>query len=177
MAREHFNVLYKEKYSYGASYGVKTYKFLCTLVIVMWYISLKFQDRNFFLNLWKLTHELCVQRNRGLSKNGFNIEISIKTLGYSVKFNVRKKKKKKDENQWALEYFCRGWTWKKNWRTAMADSQKSASIEKMCLMKRDFLWSWRYDWERCFRKVKGVSRSYILTVSYTHLTLPTNREV
>jgi len=33
-------------------------------------------------------------------------------------------------------FFCRGWTWKKLWRTAMADSPKSASIEKMCQMKR-----------------------------------------
>jgi len=36
-----------------------------------------------------------VQRNKGLSKNRFKIEISIKILGYSVKFNVRKKKDKK----------------------------------------------------------------------------------
>jgi len=42
-----------------------------------------------------------VQRNKGLSKNRFEIEISIKILGYYVEFVVRKKEK--DKNQWALE--------------------------------------------------------------------------
>jgi len=36
-----------------------------------------------------------VQRNKGLSKYRFEIEISIKILGFYVKFNVRKKEKKK----------------------------------------------------------------------------------
>ena len=42
-------------------------------------------------------HEWCVRRNKGLSKNRFKIDISIKVLGHSVKLNVRKKK------QWASE--------------------------------------------------------------------------
>ena len=73
-----------------------------------------------------------MQRNKGLSKNRFKIEISIKILGWSVKFNVRKKK---DKKQWALEKyysFAAVGLGKKIWRTAMADSPNSASIEKMC---------------------------------------------
>jgi len=46
-------------------------------------------------------HEWCVQWNKGISKNRFKTEISIKILGYSVKFNMRKKRKTK--NQCALE--------------------------------------------------------------------------
>jgi len=68
--------------------------------MLLWYISLEFQDTNYFLNHWKLTHEWCVQRDQCLSNNRFKIEISIKILGNSVKFDVRKKKTK---NQWALE--------------------------------------------------------------------------
>jgi len=62
------------------------------------------------------------------------METSIKILGFSVKFNVREKKKKDKKSMGLREvlFFCRGWTWKKLWRTAMADSPKSASIEKMC---------------------------------------------
>jgi len=36
-----------------------------------------------------------MQRNKGQSKNRFKIEISLKILGYSVKFKVRKKKDEK----------------------------------------------------------------------------------
>jgi len=69
-----------------------TNSFIRLWEIIMSYISLKLQDENYFLKLWKLTHKWCVLRNKGLSKNRFKIEISIKTFGYSVKFDVRKKK-------------------------------------------------------------------------------------
>jgi len=60
--------------------------------ILMCHISLKFQDEIFFLKLRKLTHEWCVQRNKALGKNRFKSKISIKIFGYSVKFDVRKKR-------------------------------------------------------------------------------------
>jgi len=53
-----------------------------------------------------------VQRNKGISKNRFKIEISIKILSYWVKFNVRKKKYKKSMSLREMLIFCRGWTWK-----------------------------------------------------------------
>ena len=61
----------------------------------MWHISLKFQDKNYFLKLWKVTHEWCVQWNKGLRKNRCKIEISIKTFGYFVKFDFRNKIRKR----------------------------------------------------------------------------------
>jgi len=83
----------------GLRIGLKeTSSFVRLWGILMCYISLKFQFKNYFLNLWKLTHEWCVQRNKGISKNRFKIEISIKILGYSVKFNVPKKKERQKIN-------------------------------------------------------------------------------
>jgi len=65
-----------------------------------------------------------VQRNTGLSKNRFKIEITIETFGYSVKFNVRKKKKNKSMGYPFLGVILlRSWTWKKFCHTAMADSE------------------------------------------------------
>jgi len=56
----------------------------------MCHISLNFQHKNNFLKLWKLTHEWCVQWNKGLNKHQYK----IKTFGIAVKL-VRKKKEKK----------------------------------------------------------------------------------
>jgi len=58
-------------------------------------------------------HEWCVQRNKGIRKNRFKIEISIKILGYSVKLNVREKRKKKKTDKKSMGrremlFFCRG---------------------------------------------------------------------
>jgi len=54
-----------------------------------------------------------------------------------------KKKEKKTMGLIVREmlFSCCGCTWKKFWCTAMADSPKSAFIEKMCQLKNDFLWS------------------------------------
>jgi len=60
--------------------------------------------------------------NRSPSKHRFKIEIFIKTFGYSVKFDVRKKEKKKIMAFTEMLFFCRGWTEKKFSNTAMADS-------------------------------------------------------
>jgi len=49
------------------------------------------------------------------------IEISIKKIGYFVKFDVRKKIKK-SMGFTDMLFFCRGWTFQKFWHTAMADS-------------------------------------------------------
>jgi len=58
----------------------------------MSYISLKLQDKNNVLKLIKkLTHEWCMQQQG--PKQECKIEISIKTFGYSVKFDVLKKKR------------------------------------------------------------------------------------
>jgi len=65
-------------------------------------ILLNFQHKNYFLNLWKLKHEWCVQLNKGLSKHRYKMEISIKTFFYAVKFAVRKKKIKNKKNLWVL---------------------------------------------------------------------------
>jgi len=116
--------------------------------MLMWYISLKFQYKNYSLNFWKLSHEWCVQRNKGLSKNRFKIEISIKILGYSVKFNVRKKKEKDKKSMGLREmlFFCRGWTkklWRKLWwlakicvyRENVLDEKRFPSVLKVWLGK------------------------------------------
>jgi len=90
--------------------------------ILMCHVSLNFQHWNYFLKLWKLTHERCVQWNKGLSKHRYKMEISIKTFGYAVRFNVRKRKKK---NLWVLSensFFWHGWTWKNFWPAAIGDS-------------------------------------------------------
>jgi len=47
--------------------------------------------------------------------------VSVKTLRYSVKFDVRQKKKKINR-LYRNVIFCRGWTSKKFWHTAMAHS-------------------------------------------------------
>jgi len=68
-----------------------TNSFVSLWEILMCHISPKFQDKNQFLKLWKLTHEWSVHRNKGLTENRFKTEISIKTLDYSIKFDVRRK--------------------------------------------------------------------------------------
>jgi len=55
----------------------------------MSHISLKFQDKSYFL---KLNARMMRTAKQGLGKNEFKIEISIKTFGYSVKFDMRKKR-------------------------------------------------------------------------------------
>jgi len=145
----------------GLRIGLKqTSSFVRWWEILMWYISLKFQFKNYSLNLWKLTQEWCVQRNKGISKNRFKIKISIKILGYSVKFNERKKKERQKISGPQRNFIllrrlylekimahCNGW------------------FAKICVYRENVLdeRSWRYDWERCIRKMKGVSRSYLLT--------------
>ena len=61
---------------------------------------------------------------QGLRKNPFKIEISIKTFSYSVKFEVRKKT---SMGFTEILFLCRGWTSKKIWHTAMAESATDRS--------------------------------------------------
>jgi len=43
-----------------------------------------------------------VQWNKGINKNRFKIEISIKIIGYSVITSAKKRKKKKDKKSMGL---------------------------------------------------------------------------
>ena len=153
-------VRYKDKYFYmRLRIGLKqTNSFVRLWEILILYITLQFQDKNYFLNLWKLTHEWCVQRNRSLSKNRFKIEISIKISGNSVKLNVRKKK------QWALE---------KYYSFAVVGLGKNSGALRW-LIRQNLRLSKKCDWWKAIffgpegtmigkGELKGVSRSYLPT--------------
>jgi len=150
----------------GLRIGLKqTSSFVRLWEILMWYISLKFQYKNYFLNLWKRNARMMRAAEQGPKQESirdWNIYWNLRLL-CKIQRAQKKKKDKKSMGLREMLFICNGWTWKKFWCTAMADSPKSASIEKMCYMKSDSLWSWRYDWERCIRKLKGVSRNYLLT--------------
>ena len=89
----------------------------------MCHISIKFQDKNYFLKLWKLTQECCVPRNKGLCKNEFKIEIFIKISGYSVKFAVLKIGEKQINKFYRnVILFAAVGLRKKFWHNAMAGS-------------------------------------------------------
>ena len=62
--------------------------------------------------IWKLAQKRCVQRNKGLRKNRFMIEISTKIFSYSVKFDERENKREKSMGFTKMLFFCCGWTWK-----------------------------------------------------------------
>jgi len=50
---------------------------------------------------------------QGPKQESIQIEISIKTFGYSVKFDVRTKRKKQINRLYRNVIFCHGWTFKK----------------------------------------------------------------
>ena len=156
-------------YSCGTSYTVKTDNVLCTVrlwEILMCHISLKFHDKNYILKLWKLTHEWWVQRNKGLSKNRFKIEIFIKIFSYSVKFDERKTMEKSRVSKKCYSLAAVGLG--KNSGTAIADSATDwdvINVAKSCVYRENFWWKVIFfcPWERCMWKMKGVSRRYLLT--------------
>jgi len=144
----------------------QTNSFVCLWEILTCYISLKFQDKYTFLKFWKFRHEWCVQRTKGLSKNRFKIETSIKFFGYSVKFNVPIKK---SMGFAGMSFFRRGWTWKKSGtrRWLIVQQTKGLSSPKAVsddIVRWKVIFSCPGVWlgNVCLLKTKGVSRRYIL---------------
>jgi len=78
------NILtYREKYSYGASYRVRTHEFLFTLMRntdVQQFIEISREKKTLFKTV-KANARISVQRSKGLiKKHRFKIDISIKTI-------------------------------------------------------------------------------------------------
>jgi len=164
------NILtYGEKYSYRRIGLELTNSFVRSWEILMCHISLKFQEKNILKSF-----ENYARIVRGTEQRP---KIEISRLKYPLKFSVTLwnstcVKKGKPMGFTKMLFFSRRWTCKKIWRTAMADSGtdsemiilslKAASVEKTCVRKGDIILSWRYDWEMCMWKMKGVSRHYLL---------------
>jgi len=108
----------------------------------MCHISLKFQDKNYFFRTLEInTLMIWVQRNKGLSKNRLKIEISIKNFGYSVKFDVRKKRKKIN-GLYRNDILLPRLEFDKFWSTAMAGGAtdlKVTIVAKSCVYRENVL--------------------------------------
>jgi len=90
----------------------------------------------------------------------WNIHSNLRLLGEI------QRAQKKTKNQWALEkcYSFAAVGLGKNSCALRCLIRQNLRLSRMCQMKSDFPWSWiRYDWERSIRKMKGFSRSYLLT--------------
>jgi len=87
----------------GLRLGLKqTSSFVRLWEILMWYISLKFQYKNYFLNLWKRNARMMRAAEQGPKQESirdWNIYWNLRLL---CKIQ-RAQKKRKTKNQWALE--------------------------------------------------------------------------